>query len=139
MKLRVERMMCGATCTIGEVTVDGQFECFSLEDCVREISGRPTAEWKLRGDTAIPRGLYGVSITPSVRFKRDLPILEGVEGFSGVRIHPGNTHEDTEGCILVGKSHTDKTVTESRAAFNALFSKIQQALQDGDEVTIEVA
>ena len=131
MKLRVERISCGPVCTIGQLFVDGYEECFTLEDVVRDV--------KIPGETAIPAGTYNVTITMSNRFKRELPLLENVPNFSGVRIHPGNTSEDTEGCILVGRGRTEKTVTESKAAFNALFGKIQQGLQDGDTVTIEIA
>jgi hypothetical protein len=137
MKLRLERQIFGDA-TIGELLVDGQEECFCLEDKVREVEGQPVESWKKKGITAIPKGTYSVIITHSNRFQRDLPLLENVPGFSGVRIHPGNTTADTEGCILVGRTHTDKAVGESRAAFNALFEKIQQGLQDGDSVTMEI-
>ena len=137
MKLRLERQIFGDA-TIGELLVDGQDECFALEDRVREVEGQSVEAWKVPRETAIPKGTYNVVITYSNRFKRDLPLLENVPGFSGVRIHPGNTTEDTEGCILVGRTHTDKAVGESRAAFNALFEKIQQGLQDGDHVSIEI-
>lgn len=140
MKIRVERTDCNKNCTIGELTIDGAFECYTLEDTVREKDGVPVKEWKVYGDTAIPRGTYNVVITLSNRFKRDLPLLESVEGFSGIRIHPGNTTADTEGCILVGRGRTDRDrITESRAAFNELFAKIKQALDDGDTVTLEIA
>ena len=139
MKLRVERpLACTPGCTIGQLFVDGAEECFTLEDEVREKDGMPVGMWKIKGQTAIPRGTYNVIITMSNRFKRELPLLENVPGFEGIRIHPGNTSEDTEGCILVGRGKTDKTVTESRIAFNALFAKIQQGLNDGDKVSIEI-
>lgn len=137
MKIRLERSPSAGDCTIGEITVDGQDECYSLEDRVRETEGA-VGSWKVAGSTAIPRGVYRVVITYSNRFQRDLPLLEDVPGFTGVRIHPGNTAEDTEGCILVGRGKTDKTVTESRAAFNALYAKIEQGLQDGDHVEIAI-
>jgi len=137
MKLRIERTDFWEA-TIGELFVNGQEECFTLEDEEREIEGQPVEAWKVSGKTAIRRGIYPVTINYSNRFKRDLPILGGVEGFEGVRIHPGNTAEDTEGCILVGRGKTSRTVTESKVAFNALFAKIKQALDDGDRVEIEI-
>ena len=138
MKLLLERTSCGTICSIGDLYVNGVWECFSLEDTQREVEGQLVSQWKIPHETAIPKGTYNVVITFSQRFQRDLPLLENVPGFEGIRIHPGNTSEDTEGCILVGRVKTDKTVIESRAAFNALFPKIQQGLQDGDTVTIEV-
>ena len=129
MKLRLERAPA-VGCTIGELTVDGAFECYVLEDVERET--------KIKGETAIPRGTYSVVITMSNRFKRELPLLENVPGFTGVRLHPGNTHADTEGCLLPGRTRTDRAVGESKAAFNALYAKIRQALDDGDTVTVEI-
>jgi hypothetical protein len=75
--------------------------CWTLEDPEREVEGQPVEMWKIKGKTAIARGVYQVAITMSQRFKRLLPILKLVFGFEGVRIHGGNTAADTEGCILV--------------------------------------
>ena len=130
MKLQVIRTMCGADCTIGELLVDGEHECYTLEDVVR-----PDGE-KIFGKTAIPYGTYSVAITFSHHFQRDLPLLVGVPNFDGVRIHPGNTASDTEGCLLVGKHYTAGAVTESRLAFDTLFTKIRDAISGGEEVTI---
>jgi len=130
MKLRLERGVSAHAATIGELTVDGAFECYTCEDEVREV--------KIHGETAIPSGTYSVIITPSQRFKRDLPLLENVPNFEGIRIHPGNTSADTEGCILPGRTRTDRTVGESKVAFNALYEKIKTALDSGDTVSIEV-
>lgn len=77
-------------------------------------------------------------VTPSVRFKRDLPLLVNVPGFGGVRIHPGNTDHDTDGCILVGLAKGPDFVTESRRAFDQLFAKIKAALDAGEKITLEV-
>lgn len=132
MLLRVNRQWHGKDCTIGLLTVDGQNECFTLEDVVR-----PAGE-KIYGETAIPAGTYNVVITPSKRFGRDLPLLENVPNFDGVRIHPGNTAADTDGCILVGTSKGPDVVFESRKAFDALFPKIKAALDAGEKVTLEI-
>lgn len=138
MKMRLERSWCGPVCTIGTLTVDGVYECFTLEDVQRGTDGASVKDWKIHGETAIPYGAYNVLITPSVRFKRDLPLVENVPGFAGIRIHPGNTSADTEGCILVGRTKGPAFVGESRAAFSALYAKIANALDAGDRVTLEV-
>ena len=130
MKLTLERSWCGPVCTIGTLRVDGEFAAFTLEDVVREE--------KIAGETAIPAGEYNVVITPSARFKRDLPLVEDVPGFEGIRIHPGNDAGDTEGCILVGLAKGKDYVSESRKAFDILFPKIKSALDAGETVTLEV-
>jgi hypothetical protein len=133
MKIEVIRPeTCGASCTIGEMYVDGVFKCYTLEDVVR-----PAGE-KVFGETAIPFGTYRVDITHSPHFDRDLPLLLEVPDFSGVRIHPGNTAADTEGCILVGLGKTEDTITQSRLAFDGLFTEIRDAIEHGEEVWVEV-
>jgi hypothetical protein len=131
VKLHVIRSWAGEHCTIGLLTVNGLKECFTLEDKVR-------AE-KVYGETAIPAGTYNVVITPSKRFKRDLPLLENVPNFEGVRIHPGNTAADTDGCLLVGTSKGPDVIFESRKAFDALYNKIKSALDAGEKVTLEIS
>ena len=138
MMLQLERTWCAPKCSIGALTVNGIHECFTLEDARREVAGQPVKDWKIPGQTAIPQGTYAVVITYSNRFKRDLPLLVDVPGFSGVRIHPGNTAEDTEGCILVGKAKGTDSVTESRAAYAVLHTKIESALDYGETVTLEI-
>lgn len=132
MNIQVVRFMCGETCTIGEMLVNGEHECWTLEDVVR-----PEGE-KIYGATAIPFGTYSVGITFSQHFQRDLPLVLGVPNFQGIRIHPGNTAADTEGCILVGTEHTETSVLNSRAAFNSLFPKIGDAIRRGEEVTLSI-
>ena len=86
-------------------------------------------------DAAIPKGKYKVIITPSNRFKRDLPLLQNVPGFEGIRIHSGNTNHDTEGCILVGQTRAADFIGNSRKAFDKLFPKLQKASEIN--ITIE--
>jgi hypothetical protein len=106
--------------TVGSLSVNGEHQCFTLEDKVRAV--------KIPGKTAIPAGIYEVTITFSEKFKKPLPLLLNVPNFAGIRIHPGNTAADTEGCILVGTSQGVNMVTGSRVAFKPLFEKIQVAL-----------
>lgn len=131
MQLQLRRDSSSEKATLGRLFVDGEFLCYTLEDVVR-------AE-KVAGETAIPAGTYRVIVTHSPHFGRDLPLLVDVPGYEGVRIHPGNTDADTEGCILVGTTIMGPDdIANSRAAFALLFSKIQAALQDGSDCWIDV-
>lgn len=132
MRLSLTRDQKGSQCTMGLLTIDGVPECFTLEDVVRPDGV------KIPGETAIPAGIYTVDITYSPRFKRDLPLLIGVKGFVGIRIHPGNTAANTEGCILVGRTRGGGRVNESVLAFDKLFGKLQAAKLAGQPITIEV-
>ena len=125
--------------TIGLLYADQVLQCYSLEDPDRKLEAGGV---KIPGKTAIPRGKYRIIIDWSNRFKRELPRLLDVPNYVGVRIHPGNGPEDTEGCILPGTgipSNRQDWLLNSRAAFDALFSKIEAALELGEEVWIEVA
>lgn len=119
MIIEVRRHPTVKDTTIGEMWIDGKFECYTLEDAIRKE--------KVYGMTAIPAGTYKVVINMSNRFKRLLPLLIDVPGFEGVRIHPGNSHLNTEGCILVGQSVRPdlQWVFNSKVAFEALFKKMQ--------------
>lgn len=138
MRLLLERQPSKGGATIGSLFIDGEFFCYVCEDVIREQPGQPVEAWKVPGKTAIPAGEYGVVVTMSNRFKRRLPLLENVPGFAGIRIHPGNTSEDTEGCLLPGLAKTGNQVLSSRAAFDLLFAKINAACNDGAAVTIEI-
>lgn len=121
--------------TIGELTLDKEFICFTLEDKVREPAephvnldkAAWVRSWKIPGKTAIPRGRYEVIINWSNRFGLLLPLLVAVPGFEGVRIHPGNKKEDTEGCILLGLAKQKDTVLLSRKAQGALMRVISKS------------
>lgn len=130
MELQVKRTDLTDESTIGEFSVNGQFECYTLEDKVRPV--------KIAGKTAIPPGRYEVIVNFSQRFGRLLPLLLNVPGFEGVRIHPGNTDADTEGCILVGDTKKPNFVGDSRPAFERLFEKLKVA-STTEKIFIEIA
>jgi hypothetical protein len=121
MDLRVKRLEFSDDSTIGELSVDGQFECYTLEDKVRPV--------KIKGKTAIPAGQYEVVINFSQRFQKLLPLLLNVPNFEGVRIHPGNIPANTEGCILVGDTKGVDFIGQSRVAFARLFEKMKTAAE----------
>lgn len=129
MNLELKRLKLGEDYTIGRLSLDGRFLCYTLEDKVREVIGEPVSEWKIQNQTAIPVGVYPVIITMSARFKVRLPLLMDVPGFSGVRIHTGNSSKDTEGCILVGSTWDGSSgwIGSSKVAFSLLFPILDQA------------
>jgi hypothetical protein len=127
MKLKLVREPSSETTTLGNLYIDGEWFCYTLEDKVREV--------KYAGITAIPIGTYKVVITWSPRFKRQLPLLVDVSGFDGIRIHPGNTHKDTEGCILVGEYVEGEFLYKSKIAFDRLYAILVKAK---DSITIEI-
>jgi hypothetical protein len=131
MKLLLERDIKTTLFTLGRLYIDGQFEAFTCEDAVREKPGVPVAEWKIPGVTAIPRGTYRVIITFSNRFQKHLPLLLDVPGFAGIRIHAGNTAENTEGCILLGTGRKDGAVTNSRLAMSAFMPRLEEGIKNG--------
>ena len=88
MNITVKRIFKGPKYTIGKLYIDGKYFCDTLEDTVRAPGV------KIPGRTAIPAGKYQIEITESIRFNRLMPIIKDVPGFSGVRIHSGNTAED---------------------------------------------
>lgn len=119
MKLLLKRIFKGEDYTIGKLYVDGQYFADTLEDTVREV--------KIKGKTAIPAGKYLILMTYSNRFKKIMPLLIDVPGFEGVRIHSGNTAEDTEGCILVGKNTIKGQLTSSRLYTRMLYDEIKKS------------
>lgn len=130
MKLLLKRSPSTAKSTAGTLLVDDAFECRTLEDVVRPV--------KIHGETAIPAGRYHVIVNQSQRFKRLLPLLLDVPGFDGVRIHPGNTANDTEGCILVGDSPGKDFLGNSRIAFDRLFARLKSAFDEGQQIILTI-
>ena len=138
MKLTLERVKLGEDYTVGKLSADGKFICYTLEDKVREEDGISVDKWKVYAKTAIPKGTYSVSITMSNRFKTRLPLLADVPGFTGVRIHTGNSSKDTEGCILVGAGWDGKSgwISSSAVAFAQLLPFLENTT---DPVTITIS
>ncbi len=114
------------------VDLDGKlnFLCYILED-----EARPT-DVKIPGSTCIPAGDYQIRKTMSSRFRKILPLIYNVEAYQvaggakkpwvvtsgrhiyeGIRIHAGNTIENTEGCQLPGTEKGKDIVLNSRDAF----------------------
>ena len=147
MELILERIAKRKTYTIGHLYILRQivdeyssgetkdYFCDTLEPTWRDYAN---GAYKVKGRSAIPEGRYAVVISYSPKFKAWLPILLGVPKFEGIRIHAGNTSEDTEGCILVGKNREVGKVLDSRIWLHRLKQKIVEAKGRGEPVWITI-
>ena len=143
MKLDVVRTQFGADATNGMLFIDGVFECFVLEDQVREGS-------KIMKETAIPLGEYeikfrnvgGFATKYNSRYGVDfhgsgMLELQDVPNFKYILIHTGNTDEHTAGCLLVGETQQDLDkgkdgfVGGSGDAYKKMYPKVRDALLAG--------
>ena len=124
MIVTLRRIAFKESYTIGKLYVDGIYVCDTVEDKDRGLDDSMSEEEikkkKVYGETAIPYGTYKVSITYSPKFKKNLPLVESVKGFEGIRIHSGNTAKDSLGCIIVGKNKKVGMVLDSRATMEKL-------------------
>ena len=123
MKLILTRHARRADYTSGRLEDEnGKKISDTLEPTWRDYKG---GELKIPKKSAIPEGSYRVVVTKSQRFQKYLPLLVGVPGFEGVRIHAGNTSRDTEGCILVGQNLQVGKVLWSRITLEKLMKLIE--------------
>lgn len=153
LELLLDRKYKKETYTIGNLYVDGEWFCNSLEDKDRGLSQTMPLEEikkaKVYGETAIPTGRYEVRmdiVSPKyngVKWYKDnfggrMPRLESVKGFSGILIHSGNTALDSNGCILVGMNKAKGKVLDSRATFQKLWKILEQARKAGKTIYLTV-
>lgn len=143
MIIELNRIKSAPDATLGYMTIDGQFECFTLEDEKRTV--------KVSGETRIPSGYYRIKyrevdspMTQRYKAKYDFfewhLELQNVPNFQYVYIHVGNTDDDTDGCILVGRSADMDTMTvgHSSVAYETLYKKIRTSLKKGESVWIRI-
>jgi len=149
----LHRFSSAGRCTLGMIhhvnfeNPEGalQFKCFTLEDESREV--------KLAGQTRIPAGCYEIKLRDvggmtrryheRFDFHQGMLWLQAVPGFEWIYIHPGNTHQHTEGCILVGNGvrenvTRDGFLSESTKAYKRLYLEMLDSIQQGEQVFITI-
>ena len=154
MEILIDRKWKKEGYTIGKLYIDGVPFCETLEDRDRGLSSSMPLEEiraiKKAATTAIPTGTYRVRmdiISPKYSTKEwyirnchgaRMPRLENVPGYEGVLVHPGNTADDTEGCILAGRNKVKGKVVQSKETFMLLYNKMYEAYSKGKEIRITI-
>ena len=136
MNIQVKRTIFNPSCTLGEMSVNGNFFAYTLEDTFRELE--PDGSNKVFGSTAIPCGTYNVITDFSTHFGKTMIHILDVPFFEGVRVHGGNTDADTEGCILIGAQTNKVNRIWECADLVAKLTDMVQSLPNGETCTIEV-
>jgi hypothetical protein len=119
--------------TLSTVLLNGLPFGFCLEDPVRFTP-------KEYGVTAIPAGLYELKVSRSPRFKRDMVQVMRVPGFSGVRIHGGNTAKHTLGCPLwAANQYPGKESSKIQGSLEKVVTaKVKEAAARGEKAWLEI-
>ena len=127
MNLKLLRRPTALETTLGQLFIEDSYECKTLEDAIRVV--------KIQDKTCIPPGKYKVTLELSQRFGPETLTINDVPGFSHIRIHGGNTHLDTQGCVIVGdrvESDTHISGGAVRGVLKRLKYKIKAGLEKGD-------
>lgn len=140
MKTKIIRVAEGKQSTLSHLYIDGIFQCFLLEDKIRQV--------KIKSQTAIPTGEFhlvvntwgGMNKKYANTFHdihRGMIEIEGLPTFDAVYIHVGNTITQTAGCPLVGlswiKKDGDFQVLQSREAYKMVYPKLLKISQGKDK------
>lgn len=140
MEIKLIRESFGDTFTEGKLLIDNVFECYTVEDTDRKMEEDLTR--KVNGKTAIPKGEYEVVLSMSNRFQKILPEVLNVPGFTGIRIHSGNSSVDTDGCIILGSINDkvdDDWIGGSKIALTQFMAKLETAIDNGEKVSLQIS
>lgn len=139
MKTKIIRVAEGKNSTLSHLYIDGIFQCFMLEDKIRQV--------KIKGKTAIPEGVFKLRLNTwggmnKTYFPKYGPLHQGMieiddlPTFDAVYIHVGNTIQDTAGCPLVGLSYIKKDgdyqVLQSADAYRQVYRRLLAAATGKD-------
>ena len=145
MKLKVYRYSSQSRTTLGALHIDGEFECYTLEDRHRDV--------KVMGETRIPQGTYTIGLRTvgghHAKYSKKFPsyhkgmlhVLD-VPNFKYILIHIGNDELDTMGCLLVGDYANNNKLQKgqlnsSTNAYSNMYKKVLAAIESNEPVTIQ--
>lgn len=131
--------------TLGLLFIEKKFFAYTLEDTHRDE--------KIPGGTRIPEGHYKLSINESLSpltqryrnrfnwFSYHIEIKE-IPNYDKVYVHIGNTHKDTEGCILiadgVNAANPEKMILQSQKAYERFYKIVFPKINQNEPLTINI-
>lgn len=133
--ISVDRYIFDEDYTVGKLYVDGEYVCDTIEDKVRPLK---SIKDKIPGRTAIPEGKYRVVLDYSNRFGKIMPHILSVPFFEGVRIHKGNSANDSSGCLILCYYDKNGWGKESAKAYNLVYELINNAINSGKNIWIDI-
>lgn len=122
MELELRRLSPFGEQLVGELHVNGLYECLTLE----------------RAGMEIPPGRFPVTLFMSPKFGRRVPRLADVPDRSDIEMHIGNFPRDTTGCILVGTYILPGGIGGSGWALGNLVKLIAAALARQEDVWLTI-
>ncbi|MEM7374263.1 MAG: DUF5675 family protein [Bacteroidota bacterium] len=147
--LEIKRTSSGTIDTLGELYLNGEFVCYTLENPIAPDGQVPTES------LAIPAGTYPISLSnqggkhATYQYKfgdlhKGLLAIEDVPGFDLLHIHIGNEVRYTYGSIIVGTSFeraepdSRRKVLYSEKAYLELYQQIVDLLESGATVKLKI-
>lgn len=157
--LKVKRYIFNKDWTISKILVQDKLDGYAVEDEIRETN-------KVHGETAISYGTYLLGYRQSPKFSssylwsdstnmlilpkdkanypkitdwknHDLIWIKDVPEFQYILLHWGNTDDDTEGCLIVGKYlgavNGQEGVVQSRVYYKDLYQRIYPLIKKGNQ------
>lgn len=156
MELILKREYLKSTYCIGQLYVDGELFCDTLEDQVRDNNRdgdlNDEGEGKVYGKTAIPYGRYEITLdVTSPKFSKyefyretcagKLPRLLNVPHFEGILIHVADGYKGAgllSGCIGVGHNLIKGGLLNGKQVFCDLYRELASANDRGEEIWITI-
>ncbi len=140
MHLTLLRYACGEKSTLGALSIDGEFACYTLEnpwrDNRRRISSIPTGIYELQ--LRKEGGWHSRASAKFPEIHKGMIELKDVPGRTFILVHWGNTPRNTDGCILVGNTAAPNFVGHSVKAYEAVYPPIAAVLERNETVTLEI-
>ena len=156
MNIKIYRKYKKETYTIGQLYINGEYFCDTLEDKDRGLNQNMPLSYiksnKVYGETAIPIGTYEITLDIiSNRLSKYLfytevcqgkvPRILDVPGFDGILFHVADGAKGAElvnGCIGIGTNAIKGGLLNGKETFKKLYKKMEEAKNRGEKITVTI-